>query len=175
MQLGNRSIKIDITHNPFSDFFPTTEQAYVVALFALPVYHISVRFNKRTVLTSCCPLALFLSRSPLPLIQIARKLLPLSRKYLPFWLNSLIVAIMHLCLQITEILVKIFAIYDDDKEGIKTLYSLTLVCKALHEPARDALWRFQRSLVSLVKIFPEDVWVEMEDPTVAVRLLSRYQ
>jgi len=81
---------------------------------------------------------------------------------------------MHLCLQITEILVKIFALYRDDKESIRTLYSLVLVCKTLHEPARDALWRFQQSLVSLVKMFPEDVWVEMEELAVAVSPLLEY-
>jgi hypothetical protein len=81
---------------------------------------------------------------------------------------------MHLCLQITEILTNIFASYDDDKESIKTLYFLALVCKIFHEPARDALWRFQRSFVTLVKMFPEGVWVEREDP-VAVSPLSQYQ
>jgi len=78
---------------------------------------------------------------------------------------------MHLCLQIAEILPKIFASYDYDKESIKTLYSLALVCKIFHEPARDALWRFQRSFVTLVKMFPEDVWVETEVPKPAVSLL----
>jgi hypothetical protein len=83
---------------------------------------------------------------------------------------------MHLCLQITEILTKIFASYDGDKESVKTLYSLVLVCKMFHEPARDALWRFQRSFATLVKMFPEDVWVEMEDPTpMSVSLPSQYQ
>jgi hypothetical protein len=82
---------------------------------------------------------------------------------------------MHLCFQITEILAKIFASYDDDKESIRALYSLALVCKIFHEPARDALWRFQRSFVTLVKMFPEDVWAEMEDPAVAVSPLSQYQ
>jgi len=74
---------------------------------------------------------------------------------------------MHLCLQITEILTKILASYDGDEESIKTLYSLALVCKIFHEPARDALWRFQRSFTTLVKMFPGDVWVEAEDPAVA--------
>ena len=83
--------------------------------------------------------------------------------------------IMHLCLQIAEILIKIFASYDDDKESIKTLYSLALVCKIFHEPARDALWKFQRSFVTLVKMFPKDVWVETEDSEMAVSPLSRYQ
>jgi hypothetical protein len=75
---------------------------------------------------------------------------------------------MHLCLQIAEILTKILASYDGDEESIKTLYSLALVCKIFHEPARDALWRFQRSFTTLVKMFPGDVWVEAEDPAVAV-------
>jgi len=74
---------------------------------------------------------------------------------------------MHLCLQITEILTKIFASYDDDKESIKTLYSLALVCKIFHEAALDALWRFQRSFATLVKMFPVDAWAETEDPVVA--------
>ncbi|KIM73273.1 hypothetical protein PILCRDRAFT_15370 [Piloderma croceum F 1598] len=78
---------------------------------------------------------------------------------------------MHPCLQITEILSEIFASYDEDKENIRTLYSLALVCKMFHEPARDALWRFQRSFVTLVKMFPADVWVETEDRAV-VRLLN---
>jgi hypothetical protein len=83
--------------------------------------------------------------------------------------------IMHLCFQITEILAKIFASYDDDKESIRALYSLALVCKIFHEPACDALWRFQRSFVTLVRMFPEDVWFEEEDPAVAVSPLSKYQ
>jgi len=81
---------------------------------------------------------------------------------------------MHLCLQIAEILTKIFALYDDDKESIKTLYSLVLVCKIFHEPACDALWRFQRSFTTLVKMFPEDLWVNREDPVVEVSQLSQY-
>jgi hypothetical protein len=83
--------------------------------------------------------------------------------------------IMHICLQIAEILTKIFASYDDDKESIKALYSLTLVCKTFHEPALDALWRFQRSFVTLLKMFPKDAWIEAEDPEVAVSPLSQYQ
>jgi hypothetical protein len=91
------------------------------------------------------------------------------------WIVVLSSTIMHLCLQIAEILTKIFASYDDDKESIRTLHSLALVCKIFHELARDALWRFQRSFVALVKMFPEDVWIEMEDPVVAVSLQSQYQ
>jgi hypothetical protein len=78
---------------------------------------------------------------------------------------------MHLCLQIAEVLTEIFASYDGDKEGIKTLYSLALVCKIFHEPARDALWRFQQSFVTLVKMFPEDLWSEVE---LAVSPQSQY-
>jgi hypothetical protein len=81
---------------------------------------------------------------------------------------------MHLCLQIAEVLTKIFASYDGDEESIKTLYSVALVCKIFHEPARDALWRFQRSFVTLVKMFPEDLWNEMEDPRLAVSSLLQY-
>jgi hypothetical protein len=51
---------------------------------------------------------------------------------------------------------------------------LALVCQIFHEPARDALWRFQRSFVTLVKTFPEDLWDETEDPVIAVSLLSQY-
>jgi hypothetical protein len=80
---------------------------------------------------------------------------------------------MHLCLQIAEILTKIFSSYDGDKESIKSLYSLALVCQIFHEPARDAL-EIQRSFVTLVKTFPEDLWDDTEDPVKAVSLLSQY-
>ena len=76
--------------------------------------------------------------------------------------------VMHICLQIPEILTKIFASYDYDEENIKTLYFLALACKMFHEPARDALWRFQQSFVILLKMFPADLWDEMADPDVAV-------
>ncbi|KIM80377.1 hypothetical protein PILCRDRAFT_9571 [Piloderma croceum F 1598] len=79
---------------------------------------------------------------------------------------------MHLCLQIAEILTKIFASYDDDKESITTLYSLTLACKIFHEPALDALWRFQRSFVTLLRMFPKDVWVETVDSEIAITLFK---
>ena len=67
-----------------------------------------------------------------------------------------------LCNPRENMLTKIFALYDDDKESIKTLYPLVLVCKIFHEPARDALWRFQRSFATLVKMFPEDVLVDRD-------------
>ena len=78
---------------------------------------------------------------------------------------------MHLCLQINEILTEILSLYNGDNESIKTLYSLALVCKIFHEPARNALWRFQPSFITLVKMFPEDLWDEIED---AVSLLSQH-
>jgi hypothetical protein len=59
--------------------------------------------------------------------------------------------------------------------SIRMLYSLALVCKIFHEPAHNALWRFQQLFVTLVKMFSEDVWFETEDPTVAVSPLSQYQ
>jgi hypothetical protein len=89
------------------------------------------------------------------------------------WVTSYLTT-MHLCLQIAEILTEIFSSYNGDKESIKSLYALALVCQIFHEPARDALWRFQQSFVTLVKMFPEDLWDEMEVPMIAVSLLSQY-
>jgi hypothetical protein len=79
---------------------------------------------------------------------------------------------MHDCLQITEILANIFDSYDDDKRSRNTLLHLALVCKIFHEPALDALWRFQWSLLTLVKTFPRDLWDETVDPETLVRNLA---
>jgi len=67
---------------------------------------------------------------------------------------------MHLCLQITEILTLILDSYDDYRPDKNTLLQLALVCKAFHEPALDALWKFQKSFLILVKTFPRDLWEE---------------
>jgi hypothetical protein len=75
---------------------------------------------------------------------------------------------MHRSLQITEILDNIFESYNDDTQGKSTLLNLALVCKIFHEPALDALWIFQRSFVTLLKTFPEDLWEEMGIPSAMV-------
>jgi hypothetical protein len=76
---------------------------------------------------------------------------------------------MHPSLRITEILTNIFDSYDDDNQSKNTLLHLVLVCKIFQEPALDALWRFQRSFLTLVKTFPRDLWEEAADPGTLVR------
>ena len=76
---------------------------------------------------------------------------------------------MHLCLQISEILDNIFGSYNGNKQGKSTLLHLALVCKIFHEPALDALWKFQRSFWTLLKTFPRDSWEFMEEPDIRVR------
>lgn len=77
---------------------------------------------------------------------------------------------MHVCLQIEEILNNIFKTYTDNKDGKTTLLHLALVCKTFHEPALDALWVFQRSLLPLLKTFPADVW---EETGISITLVSK--
>jgi hypothetical protein len=67
---------------------------------------------------------------------------------------------MHLSLQITEILTNIFDSYNDETPDKITLRNLALVCKIFHEPALDALWKFQQSIWTLLKTFPGDLWEE---------------
>ena len=74
---------------------------------------------------------------------------------------------MHHCLHITEILINIFDLYDEQSKH--TLLQLALVCKLFHEPALDALWRFQSSFLVLVKTFPRDLWEETGEPATLVR------
>jgi hypothetical protein len=83
---------------------------------------------------------------------------------------------MHRCLQISEILddivEKIFQpIYDckwhcprpRGRRDLRDVLAVALVSKAFCEPALDALWTFQHSLLFLVKTFPPDLWFETND------------
>jgi hypothetical protein len=74
---------------------------------------------------------------------------------------------MHHCLEITEILYNIFNSFEVFASHSNFL-SLALVSKAFHEPALDVLWKFQRSLLPLIKTFPADVWEEEGDPSTLV-------
>jgi F-box-like len=76
---------------------------------------------------------------------------------------------MHRCLQITEILTLILDCYDDYAPDKNTLLQLALVCKAFHEPALDALWKFQQSFMILVMTFPRDLWEVTVVPYIPVR------
>jgi hypothetical protein len=81
---------------------------------------------------------------------------------------------MHRSLQITEILNNIFESYNGDAQSKSTLLNLALVCKTFHEPALDALWIFQRSFLTLLKTFPEDLWEETVKPTIPVSKPTQY-
>jgi hypothetical protein len=76
---------------------------------------------------------------------------------------------MHHCLEITEILYNIFNSFDIFASHSNFL-SLALVSKAFYEPALDVLWKFQGSLLPLIKTFPADVWEEEGDPSTLVSL-----
>lgn len=70
---------------------------------------------------------------------------------------------MHRCLQIHEILHNVL----DNialAASLRDLFSVALVSKAFNEPALDALWAFQDSLLLLIKTFPADLWIESGDP-----------
>jgi len=70
----------------------------------------------------------------------------------------------HHCLEITEILHNIFNSFDI-YAARRNFLGFALVSKAFHEPAPDPLWKFQMSLLALVKTFPADVqWKEEGNP-----------
>ncbi|GJE97854.1 F-box protein [Phanerochaete sordida] len=60
---------------------------------------------------------------------------------------------MHSCLCIDEILQNMFGHVDDTP----TLGSLSLVCRAFHEPANDTLWADLPGLAPLVKCLPDEL------------------
>lgn len=79
---------------------------------------------------------------------------------------------MHCCLQISEITAQIcaelvcrdlgcldtFAGRVDHDHYPATLAALARTCHALEEPALDALWKTQSSLIPLILCMPEDLW-----------------
>ncbi|KAJ3553852.1 hypothetical protein NM688_g3399 [Phlebia brevispora] len=91
-------------------------------------------------------------------------LAPQRRSSLPF------ISTMHRALYIAEIAEGIakaclWGCYDlesnlQDAEGRATLYALARTCRALEEPALDALWSYQHGLVNLIRTMPPHLWKE---------------
>lgn len=69
---------------------------------------------------------------------------------------------MHHCLQITEILLKIFQyVHSDvvaDWQPDPNLYHLALTCKTFQEPALDELWGYHGYPLKLFQTLPHDSW-----------------
>ena len=62
---------------------------------------------------------------------------------------------MHRCLETPELIVSIFSeVAEDDESGCASLAVLARTCQAFKNPALDALWRTQTSLMPLVNLFP---------------------
>lgn len=72
---------------------------------------------------------------------------------------------MHNCLHISEIITRIFSqlvVTQDDGISVPlypgTLAALGRTCRAFHEPALNALWSTQGSILSLLLCMPSDLW-----------------
>ncbi|KAJ6596314.1 hypothetical protein DFH09DRAFT_1024146 [Mycena vulgaris] len=61
---------------------------------------------------------------------------------------------MHRCLEISEILRAIC-----DQLDRRSLAALARTCQGLRDPALDAIWHSQRSLVPLLKCLPRHIWL----------------
>lgn len=84
---------------------------------------------------------------------------------------------MHRCLEITELLLKIFDHFgtrggsededipkDKDRSLQCQLFALALVSKTFSEPALDLLWRTMDTFALLIMTFPNDVWEVLGPP-----------
>ena len=66
---------------------------------------------------------------------------------------------MHACLNVDEI-VRLIALELVAFGGEATAVCLACCCKIFEDPALDALWATQESLLPLLKSLPSDVWKE---------------
>ena len=66
---------------------------------------------------------------------------------------------MHACLNVDEI-VRLIALELVAFGGKATAVCLACCCKSFEDPALDALWATQESLLPLLKSLPSDVWKE---------------
>lgn len=78
---------------------------------------------------------------------------------------------MHRCLEVAEILATVMDYvevlphiapsdggYTPFTEGKHHLLQLAVTCRTFSEPALNALWRTQKSLLPLIETLPEDAW-----------------
>lgn len=80
---------------------------------------------------------------------------------------------MHRCLWISEIVVNIAeeVLLDEEWEvpaSWDTLAKLARTCRMFSEPSLNALWRFQSSLMPLLRTMPDDLWNMDEDNIIMV-------
>ncbi|RDB21734.1 hypothetical protein Hypma_010795 [Hypsizygus marmoreus] len=72
---------------------------------------------------------------------------------------------MHRCLYISEIL---SLVCDNVLEengytpGLRTLAGVARTCRAFSDPALDLLWRSRSSIAPLIRVMPDDLWMECE-------------
>ena len=78
---------------------------------------------------------------------------------------------MHKCWLVPELTIRIaeecrstaeFVSKTRREEGQHTLYALARTCRALQEPALDALWYQVDTLAHLVKCLPDDLWTRQK-------------
>ncbi|KDQ62099.1 hypothetical protein JAAARDRAFT_189472 [Jaapia argillacea MUCL 33604] len=62
---------------------------------------------------------------------------------------------MHHCLEISEILTKIF-----EKVDLSELPAIAVTCRSFHDPALDILWAVVTGLDDMITLMPADAWSE---------------
>ncbi|EMD38771.1 hypothetical protein CERSUDRAFT_133285, partial [Gelatoporia subvermispora B] len=71
---------------------------------------------------------------------------------------------MHKCLHLDEIVNHIVAFLSaGDRDDRVALASLARTCRALQDPALDALWHCQEDLFNILRCLPRDAWTYGED------------
>ena len=71
---------------------------------------------------------------------------------------------MHDCLLVSEILSNILNTYDaSTKAGTSSLLALATTCRIFQQPALDVLYRDLKSISTLIKCLPRDLWEEVGD------------
>lgn len=67
---------------------------------------------------------------------------------------------MHPCFTIPELFIIITeTIYADERKGQSSVAALARTCKLFLEPALDVLWRYQITLVPLLRCLPDGVMI----------------
>lgn len=73
---------------------------------------------------------------------------------------------MHQCLKIQEILAAILACTEEEgnRSGrLSTVYACALTCRSFLDPALNEIWKVQQGLQNLIKLLPQDTWIERDE------------
>lgn len=72
---------------------------------------------------------------------------------------------IHPCLRVPELVDLIFRSFEelDLPPSLAALASLARTCRLFSEPALDVLWSRLPSIAPLLKLFPEEKWIEEYD------------